>query len=158
MRITRVAWRVMRVARREASQSDRRQQLARAHLHDGTRARGVEQLGAERHGEDLIGSQARIHLPTATAYPVRAIDDVVEVATRRIPETLDETCRRLGRRGGVASCRAAIVHTPRPLCHATQGEVPERIDLHCLTGPWSHDPVAYLGVHPRELHPRFAGK
>src|SRR5215475_9647734 len=114
MRVTEVVWRVASVAGREAAQADRCQQLACAHVHHGTRADGVEQLRAKRHGEDLVGSQARIHLSTAIRYPLWSVDDVIEIAARRRPETCGETCCSLARAGGVVSCRTAIVHTARP--------------------------------------------
>jgi hypothetical protein len=49
---------------------------------------------------------------------------------------------------------------PQPLGeigHDRQGVVPKRVDLDRLADARRHHPIADLGVHPGELHARFAG-
>src|SRR6267143_5538268 len=78
---------VPRVTRREAPQTDRRQQLARAGIHDRTSAPRIQQVGTERYRKDLIGSQAGIRARAARAgCALGTIHDVVELTAFLEPE------------------------------------------------------------------------
>src|SRR5258708_18244694 len=69
---------VVRIARCEAAQPDRRQELARAGLYDRTGAAGIEQPATEGHCKDLIRSQARIRAaPVRSPRAVRTTHDAV---------------------------------------------------------------------------------
>src|SRR5215469_12976744 len=59
--VARVTVRVARVGGRKASQANRGQKLTCAYIDDRSRALCIEKVRAERHGEDLIGSEAGIY-------------------------------------------------------------------------------------------------
>jgi len=118
-----VARRVSRVIRREAAQTDGRQEMSRACGDDSTSPLIVEQLRRKSHREDLIGPQARIgslpeRIDRGRSLVVGAVDDIEQVATVCIPEGLRE--RRVlesltsGRRG-YSLVRSALTVTQSTL-------------------------------------------
>src|SRR5215831_18281062 len=72
--VARVTVRVARVGGRKAPQANRGQKLPCAHIDDRPRALCIEKTGAERHGEDLIGPEARVYtLASAVDQVARAV-------------------------------------------------------------------------------------
>src|SRR6185436_7096981 len=97
----------------------------------------------QRHGEHLIRTAARV-------VAMLAVDDVIEVTARVVPEAAVERLPRTrGMRGEIESVAAAVLR--RPPGGQTERVVPERVQLHRLAAARRDDPVADLRVHPREL-------
>ena len=67
-----------------------------------------------------------------------------------------EARRHLFRSPGVAGGVALVAHQRCPGSHLLQRVMPERIDLNGLAAARCDHPVAYLGVHPGELHAGLA--
>ncbi len=69
-----------RIARRQAAQAMRREQLVAADRDDGDLSRVRQGAVRQRDGKELVGPQGRI-------VPERAVNHVVAVAGRVVPET-----------------------------------------------------------------------
>ena len=99
---------VVRMARRQRPQADRRQQPLAHDLHHRLPARAVEHRMVERDREQLVRPARRI-------VAVLAVDDVVEIAALLVPEALVE---RLARALGVLAEIAAS--SPLAVARAVQ--------------------------------------
>src|SRR4029077_3831638 len=79
-----------------------------------------------------------------------AVDDVVEIRPRLVPEAAVERRAHAFRLRLQQTGRGIAVLGAHPALEQADRIVEERVDLDGLAAPRRHDPVAVLGVHPRE--------
>ncbi len=138
---------VGRIVGREGAQPVGGQQVAGASVNDRALPLGCQRGIGQGDGEQLVRPQAAI----GTA--IGRVEHVVAVAERVVPEAV-EASRRSRRQFGVARPVRAQHRGER--LHDAERVVPQGIDLHRLANARRHHPVIDLGVHPRQLHARFA--
>ena len=142
---TLVSRHVVRVAGRETPQADRRPELGLDALENDSRRRAVDEREREpAEREDLIGPKTIVSdpdLPVAVGH-VRQISPARSMKRRPecVAPTLENGSETLGESPGKA-----------------QRVQPQGLDLDRFADAPRYDPVADLGVHPRELHARNPG-
>src|SRR6266567_6846009 len=108
----------------------------------------IEHRMWKAHGEDLVRTDGAIR--TVVAHYV------VEAPVLFVPEYFAEPGLRAIRQSGIMRGLGAIGKARGQPFHHTQRVVPECLNLHRLTGARSYYPIRDPGVHPGELHTRFA--
>ncbi len=84
------------------------------------------------------------------------MDDVIETLAFLVPEAA-KAAARAGQQGFAKTLLAQIVHAAGGSKHDVQRVEPERVDLDRLADARREYLIAILGIHPRQLRPRFAG-
>ena len=137
---------VVRVSGSKAAQSQTREQVTRASVNHGALLLGIERAARQGDGQELVWPQRCIVSP-------RAVNHVKAATHGRAPEA-PEVRSRLRRH--VFILGRGLVDGARKFRRAQERVVPERVHLHGLADSRRHHPVPGLGVHPRQLHARFA--
>jgi len=141
-RVSRVVACVVRVAGCKAAQADGGEQLCGTHVYDRTRAHGIQKVGTERDGKNLIGPQARIYtVPFKVHGAVGSVDHVIEIPALRVPESFREVSGDPGCRGLVVRGGMPVFEDLGPSCHLGQGVVPQCIDFDGFANPGGDHPV-----------------
>ena len=87
----------------------------------------------------------------AGSSPLRAVDDIVQVAPFGVPEALVEGRVGLLRMLGQALCGLVSLLFAYPAFEQAQGVIPEGIDLDRFAAPRRHHPITDFGIHPGQL-------
>src|SRR6476620_8426728 len=108
----------------------------------------TENRKAQVKREDLVGAQAAIVASFSA-------NDIVEVPPGREPVALMKGSLRLLRH--LKPSIRSFTHLLSPQGHQAERVVPQGLHLYRLSPARRHDPVLYLGIHPRQLITRGAG-
>src|SRR5947209_14548337 len=130
---------IVGIARSEATQPERRQEVARAGVDDALLALRSQRALEERDGENLVW-------PERGVVPSRSIEYVVAAVEVVVPEPSESRLHPLGERVPRRRRSAQALGEPR---HRPERVVPEGVDLDRFAGTWRDDPVADPRVHPR---------
>src|SRR5678809_1086396 len=87
-----------------------------------------------------------------------AVDYIVETSRRFVPELLTKTVARATSKLLVVCAGDVVPKAPRQVFHSPERVVPECFNLDGFSMPRRDYPIAYLRVHPSELHSRLAGQ
>src|SRR5712692_532997 len=132
---------VLRVVWRQAAQAVWGEQIAFD--------RGNDALSAciRKHGvgktdrENLIGAHRTVALS--------AVNDIVETASRLMPEHPIKTRMGMGGHRTVPLLMSRITKRLREVFHDAQGVVPQGLDFNGLAVSRRYHPIAHPGIHPR---------
>src|SRR5262249_22777424 len=126
--VTEILWLIVRVARRQRTQSIWRKQLIVYHVNDGLPMLWIEYWVRQRDREQLVRSNRVI-------VTVLTVHDIEQCAVVLVPETPIERFTNPVGAVPVAFCTFLIVSLIQPLLHQTHRVVPERVDLDSLAAP-----------------------
>src|SRR5271169_6777374 len=87
--------------------------------------------------------------PESSIVAVLAIDDIVQIAARRMPKAAIEGIARLVRIGCEFLGFGVLCFT-QPIRQQAERVVPERVDLDRLAAARGHHPIADFRIHPGE--------
>ena len=108
-----------------------------------------QHLVEKADGEDLVRPDGTVaHL---------AIHHIVEAAGRLVPEQAGESFVGPVRQFAVMGAIGLLAESAGQVLHNAERVVPECLDFDRFANALRHYPIAHLGIHPGELHARFAG-
>ena len=96
----------------------------------------------ECNRKDLVRSKRSV-------VSVLAVDDVVEIAARRVPKAAIEGSARLVRMG-FELFGFRVLRFTQPIRQQVQSVVPKRVDLDRPAAARGHHPIADFRIHPGE--------
>src|SRR6266567_90659 len=146
---TRVASSILRIARGEAAQPVRGQQMLPHLLDDTFRSLRRQHAVRQAYSENLIGTNRWVRRG--------AVRNVVQAASILVPEEAIKTPTRHRRHIAIPLRASFVFELLRKVFHDSQRVVPERLNLHGFSAARCNYPIANLGVHPCELNTGFAG-